>query len=144
MAIIATADLYTLLYPEVVDEITRQDSALAKTAISAAIDEVSIYLSKYDTVALLGDADNDPSFASPLLKKYCVAIACWNLVGLANPSINYEHIKANYEKTVAQLLTIQKGTVNPPNWPYKDTAGQTAPQGSSVSGTWYPKRNNSF
>ncbi len=144
MAIIATADLYTLLYPEVVEEITRQDNSLAETAISAAIDEVSIYLSKYDTVALLGSADAGPSFASPLLKRYCVAIACWNLVGLANPSVNYEHIKANYEKAIAQLLTIQNGTVNPAGWPYKDTAGQTAPQGSSVSGSWYPKRNNSF
>ncbi len=144
MPIIETESLYSLLYPEVVSEIARQDSALVQTAINAAIDEVRLYLSQYDITALLGNATTEPSVESALLKKYCTSVACWNLVGLANPGINYEHIKTNYEKTIVQLKMIQAGTANPTGWPYRDTTGQAAPKGSSVSGTSYPKRNNSF
>ena len=139
--LLTTTDLYTLLYPEVIAEIARQDDTLVPTAMNAAMDEVRLYLGRYDTTALLGTDHSEPTAPSPLLKKYCVAISCWNLVALCNPGIHYDHIKANYEQTIAQLNLIQRGDATPA-WPYRDTTGQTAPQGSSVYFTAEPKRNN--
>ena len=144
MALIVTTDLYTLLYAEVIEEITRQDATIIQAAIDAAIEEVSLYLSRYDLTALLGSGDTAPTVVSPLLKKICVSVACRYLAALANPNINYEHLKTNYEQTIALLKMIQEGSVNPHGWPYRDTTGQSAPQGSSVSATFYPKRKNGY
>ncbi len=144
MAIITTTDLYTVIYQTIIDEITRENGDLVTTAIDNAIDEVKLYVTRYDILQLFGDENTAPTVASPLLKKFCINLACWNIISLGNPNIDYEHIKMLYERTIEQLKMIQKQQTQPAGWPYKDTTGQTAPQGSSVHGTSFSKRNNNF
>jgi hypothetical protein len=132
--IIAPADLYTSMYPEVQTLITRGDSTIAVKAISSAISEVKMYLSKYDLVQLFGDPVNNTAatFTDELLNDYVKNIAVWYLLRLANPNVDMSVAVTYYEKAISSLRAIQKGMAQPDGWPYKDTTGETAPQGDSI------------
>lgn len=145
--LIAPADLHSVAYPEVIDEITRSDGgALAIEAIDTAIQEAKAYLSAYDLVQLFGSptANTPPTFTDAFLTRLVKNIAMWQLLQLANPNINYEDAKVRYEQAVKTLEKIQKGTMQPAGWPYIDTTNETFPQGDSVSASSNPKRFNSF
>ena len=145
--IIAPAGLSSHIYPEILAEITRDDNgALATTAISTAIQEVKAYLSKYDLVQLFGDpvANTAATFTDGYLTHLVKCVACWQLIILGNPNLHYEHFRTLYDDAISQLKSIQKGTMQPPSWPYMNTVGETFPQGDAVSAQSYPKRHNDF
>ena len=48
MAYIVKADLYTVIYQAILDEITRTDDTIITRAINAGIKEVKSYLSRWD------------------------------------------------------------------------------------------------
>lgn len=142
------ADIYSRIYKEIVDEITRaeadaEENELITRAITAAEQEARMYLSRYDLVKLFGTADDAPEVIDTFLKNMCVDIACWQLVKLGHPSLSYDHSKTCYDDAIATLKAIQKGNASP-EWPYRDTTGQTAPQGSAVAASYEPRRRSSF
>jgi hypothetical protein len=112
MPIITADDIYSRIYQEIVDEITRDESALTDRAISAGISETKGYLSRFDLVQLFGNDIADPPVAATIaddfLKNLCIDISVWRLVLLGNPNIKYEPAKATYEFAVATLKNIQK------------------------------------
>ena len=144
--IITSNDLTTHIYPEILTEITRNDGGtLATAAIDLAIEEVKLYLTRYDLVQLFGDpiANTAPTFSSPLLNNYVKIIAIWQLICLANPNINYEVFRARYEDTIATLKRIQLGTAVP-QFPYADKTGETAPPGDQIITFSNPPRQQHF
>ena len=143
--IIAPADLASVLYPEIQDVITRGDAAIAAEAIDIAIQEVKMYLSKYDLVQIFGDADLDYAavFNDAFLTRLVKNVATWHLIQLANVNISYESIKLLYEQAIASLKNIQSGKADP-KWPYLDTTGETAPQGNAIVWKSNEKREQHF
>lgn len=144
MAIITTEDIYSRIYEEIVTEITRDTETLVTRAINAAISEVKMYLSRYDLTALFGTTEDEPTVEDIFLKSLCVDVAVWQLVKLGHPSIDYEHTKSCYEMAIAALKNIQAGKAMPDGWPYKETSGQTSPNGNAVHGSYQSKRTNNF
>ena len=142
--LITTTDLYTVIYKVIIDQIIRNDETIITTAISNAIDEVKLYVTRYDILQLFGDETTAPTVNSPVLKQFCVRIACWNIICLANPNVNYDSIRSLYDRTIEQLKMIRDQKTQPAGWPYKDTTGQSAPKGSSVAASYIPKRSNNF
>lgn len=144
MPFLTIEDLYTRIYEENVDTITRENDSIAERALSSAIQEVKMYLSRYNILALFGDADTEPTVNDEYLKTLCIDIAVYRLIALCNVEIDYEKAKDTYSMTLQTLKNIQKGLAQPEGWPYKDTTGQTAPQGNSVHASYTRKRNNDF
>ena len=144
MALITLEDLYSRIYPENANEITRGDDTLMLRAINAAISEAKMYLSRFDLVALFGTASTDPTVVDTFLQNLCVDIAVFRLVLLSNPGIDYDVAESCYKMAIATLKNIQQGYGNPDGWPYRDTTGQTAPNGSAVSASYNKKRKNDF
>jgi hypothetical protein len=143
--IIQPTDLYTHIYREVINEITRADVSLVVTAINSGIAEVKIYLSRYDLAALFGDplADTSATFTDPYLINLVKDVVAWNLINLANPNINYDHVHTRYHQAITALKAIQSGHADP-QWPYLDTTGLETPSGMSVTTHSNEKRNNQY
>ena len=143
MAYITIQDLYTHIYPELVDEILRGDDAIGIQAIDAAVQETKLYLSKYDVVALLGNADQVPTMQDALLQHIVKTIACWNLVQLAHAGLSFDAQMRQYEHAIRTLTQIKEGTLMP-QWPRALTTSEELVDQSPID--WYstPKRNNHF
>ncbi|GAA4465175.1 hypothetical protein GCM10023093_16890 [Nemorincola caseinilytica] len=142
--LLSVRDLYYRIFEENITEITREDENIALAAIVAAESEARMYLSRYDTTALFGPEGGEPSFRDPLLMSICLDIAIWKLVQVGRPAINYQMARDAYDIAVRQLRDIQQLRADPAGWPYRDTTGQTAPQGSTVSAAYNAKRENDF
>ncbi|MDR3681529.1 MAG: DUF1320 family protein [Flavipsychrobacter sp.] len=144
MPIITTADLYTHLYTDVLNEIIRNDSTIADKVISAAILETKMYLSRYDLVQLFGTDTTTPAVQDEFLKSLVKDIACWHLVRLSNAGIDYTTARTIYEDAINTLTAIKQGDVQPQGWPYADTKDETTPQGDNVAWSGQLKRENYF
>ncbi len=105
------SDLGSAIYGYQVDQITDGNDDLVLQAIGAAIQEVGGYLSgtsSYDvaaTFATTGTARN------ALIVTHTVTVAKWYLVELCNADIIYEQAKERYDRAVAWLIKLSKGTV---------------------------------
>lgn len=143
MAYITIQDLYTHIYPELVDEILRGDDAIGIQAIDAAVQETKLYLSKYDVVALLGNAEHVATMQDALLQHIVKTIACWNLVQLAHAGLSFDAQMRQYEHAIRTLTQIKEGTLMP-QWPRALTTSEELVDQSPID--WYstPKRNNHF
>lgn len=143
MPFLTAADLRTRIHEEIVDEITRDDNTIVVEAIAAAIAEMKAHLGQYDVLQLFGDDVTEPTVNDAYLKNMAKDIVCWQLIKLGNPCTDYEHTKACYEWARKDLKAIQAGQ-NTPDWPYRETTGETAPQGNSVAASYTRKRQNDF
>jgi hypothetical protein len=145
MPIIDKASLATHVYAEIITEITREDDTIIDAAIANAVEEASMYLSRYDLDALLGadGGTREPTFISPLLAGLVKDITVWQIVKLANPNMRYDHIRKCYDDAVATLRDIQAGKADP-RWPYLDATGLETPPGISVSIHANEKRSNGY
>lgn len=145
MPIITTADLATNIYPEIISEITRNDSSIADRAIAAAIQEAKMYLSRYDLLQLFGSDDTDATVHDEYLNSLVRAIACWHLVLLSNTGIDHAAFRTSYEDALNALKSIMAGQAQPQGWPYLDTTETIpAPDGDAISWQSNPKRNNFY
>ncbi|HXS38324.1 MAG TPA: phage protein Gp36 family protein [Flavipsychrobacter sp.] len=155
MSYLQKSDLYTNMYPEVIDEITRANEsnppamygdAIVNDAINVAIQEAKSYLSRYDLVQLFGSADGSvaPTLVDYNLQRKVKDIVCWHLLALCNTNIDMTLFEMKYNRSIEYLKDIQKGLVNPDGWPYIDTTNETAPQGDAIDVQYFPKRNNNF
>lgn len=143
MAYLTIQDLYTHIYPELVDEILRGDDAIGMQAIDAAMQETKLYLSKYDILALLGNTEQEATIKDAMLQNIVKTIACWNLVQLAHAGLSFDAQMRHYEQAIKTLTQIKEGTLMP-QWPHALTPSEVLLEQSPIG--WYstPKRNNHF
>lgn len=117
-------DLITELYPEIVEEITRNNEDEVISQIKAAEAFCKSYLFKYDLKALFGDQTTAPTVEDENLKKTVKVIAAYWLVRKANPNVNLELFRKDWEIMIGSkevpgwLYDIKEGNINP-DWPYK-------------------------
>lgn len=126
--LVQPSELNTELYPEIIAAITRSNNDEVILQIKAAEDFAKSYLFKYDLKALFGDDTTDPVVAPSLvdenLKKTIKVIASYWLVRKANPNVNLDLFREDFEMMVGNkevpgwLYDIKEGNINP-SWPYK-------------------------
>lgn len=138
----------TSLYPEIIQKITRGSEVAAEMQILSAESLVRSYMSRYDTLAIFGTSDVAPTFTGgdvELIKKMVKIIASYYLVRLANPNVQLELYRADFEDAVTWLKELQRGDVNP-DLPYKTDNPETPENESATDVSWSSnvKRINSF
>lgn len=135
----------TSLYPEIIETITRGDRTAAEMQILAAEEFVKSYLFKYDTVAVFGTADTPPTAPSELVKKLVKIIASYYLVRMANPNVDLELFRKDYEDAVSILADIRDGKNNT-SLPYAVDDESTPDDEAQSYTAWSsnPKRTNHF
>ncbi len=144
MPFLTVPDLYNRIYAEIVNEITRENENIALRAIDYAITEAKMYLHKFDLLYLFGNSNTEPAIKDTFLQNICIDLAVWALIKLGNPNIQYDNAKFDYEQAIKKLRDIQAGKAQPEGWPYKDTTGEAAAPGNSVTASSNPKRTNHF
>lgn len=135
----------TSLYPEIIRTITRGDRDAAELQIIAAEEFVKSYLFKYDLKAIFGTGKEPPASPSELVKKIVKIIASYYLVRMANPNVNLELFRADYDDALQLLADIRDGKNNP-NLPYAPDDPDTPDDESNNDVSWNsnPKRTNFF
>ncbi|MBF2024362.1 hypothetical protein [Flavobacterium psychrophilum] len=117
-------ELITELYPEIVNEITRNNSDEVLLQLKSAEDFIKSYLFKYDLKALFGTPTQAPTFIDESLKKCVKIVASYWLVRKANPNVNLEVFADDFSlmigtnKEPGWLIDVKNGNINP-DWPYK-------------------------
>jgi phage gp36-like protein len=119
MAYLVESEFKTHIYSETITSITRGDATIMPIAINEAIIAAKGYLSRFNRTKLF-----DPTATGFIddvqLKAAVKDIAVWRLIRLANPNLSVEQCRTNYEDAINWLKDIQKGVVDPENWPYVD------------------------
>ena len=138
-------DLYSHIYPEIVDTISRENDNIITKALIAGVTETKAYLSKFDLLALFGDDTTPPTITDDFLKLICSQVAAWNLCKLSNPNINLELLRTNYLDAIKTLEKIQKGTMDP-EWPRKgdNTITTGFNEGQTINWKSNPKKTHHF
>ncbi|CAI9676986.1 hypothetical protein HZR02_17675 [Elizabethkingia anophelis] len=132
---ITPQELRTHAYDEEIKAIIREDETIALASIDMAIEFAESKLMKdYDTAEIFAKRSDA---RSPLLVKIIKDIAIWELIGLANPSIDYDDKKLRYEDAKGWLTAVYKGM--PTSLPRKETK-----EASSFKYTSNPKRENYY
>ncbi len=149
--LVQPSELNTELYPEVIAAITRSNPAETIAQIKAAEDFCKSYLFKYDLKALFGSTDNSgvvpveipPTVIDENLKKTIKVIASYWLVRKANPNVNVELFREDWELMIGNkevpgwLYDIKEGNINP-DWPYKaDNTETPEDEGAQNDGVFW-------
>ena len=143
MPLITPADLATHIYPEIINEITRNNDTIAEEAIAAAIQETKLYLSRYNLVLLFGTETEEPVINDTLLKSLVKDIAVWHLLKLSNTNIDQVTHRQVYEDAIKTLKNIMSGTAVPEGWPFAELSSTPA-DGDTISWTSNEKRKNYY
>lgn len=134
---ITPEELKTHAYDEEISAIIRDDETIALACIDMAVEFAESKLLKaYDTEAIFSKTGDE---RSPLLVKIIKDIAIWELIGLANPSVDYEDKKYRYDQAVSWLKDVYKGM--PANLPKKELTTTT---GASFTMFTATKRENRY
>jgi len=156
--LVQPSELNTELYPEVIAAITRTNDNEVISQIKAAEAFCKSYLFKYDLKALFGDDTVDPILAPTVvdenLKKTIKVIASYWLVRKANPNVNLELFRDDWELMIGNkevpgwLFDIKEGNISP-DWPYKadnptTTETDESTQNDSVFSASNTKRRQRF
>lgn len=139
----------TSLYPEIIETITRGNQEAAELQILAAESLCKSYLFKYDLKAAFGDCWGEPAcppVQCEMLKKIVKMIASYYLVRLANPNVDLEVYRLDYELAIDLLKDIRDGKNNLVELPYAKDDPETEDDESDGSVSWSsnPKRTNHF
>ena len=150
--LVQPSELTSELYQEIIDEITRENETEVINQIKAAEDFCKSYLFKFDLTALFGDDDTPPTVIDSNLKKTVKIIASYWIVRKANPNVNLQLFRDDWEMMIGTqqqpgwLTQVKEGYLVP-NWPYKPDDPST-PEDESDTGevAWYSnnKRRNYF
>ncbi len=143
MSLITPADLATHIYPEIINEITRNNDTIAEEAIAAATQETKLYLSRYDLVQLFGTETEEPLINDTLLKSLVKDIAVWHLLKLSNTNIDQATHRQVYEDAIKTLKNIMSGTAVPEGWPFAEHSTNES-DGDTISWTSNAKRKNYY
>ena len=137
------ADLYILLYQEIIEIITRGDDTLITRAINTGVSEAKSYLSRFNLVALFGTDVLAPTVVDENLKSKVIDLVCWQLIKLSNPNIDLKLFRTNYEDALTFFNEVKKSQESPDGWQYKtDDADTPFPEGNIISSSTNIKRNN--
>lgn len=109
-------ELKTHANDEELAAIIRNDETISLAAIDSAIEYARSKLMKHYNVDNIFNTEGEARNA--LLLKIVKDIAIWELIGLGNPSIDYEDKKFRYEQAVDWLTAVYKGM--PANLPKVD------------------------
>lgn len=144
--ILTTTNVQQRMYPEIIAEISRADTATVQAAIDAALDEAKGYLSRYDTAQILGTVSTNATVNDRNLLSKLKDLFAWHFIALANPNIDYDATQQRYIMAIEKYFErVQSGKIVPEGWPYKDTSTLPAmPEGLEVTYKSNPKRNNHF
>lgn len=138
MAFIEIEDLYTIIYQEQIEAISREDPAIPNFAIGAAIEEAKGYLEpRYNSTEIFSKTGTNRSKVVLLMVK---DMAVYHMICLSNPGVDFEKMKARYERAERYFRQLQKGEINPPDLPRneEDSGGGTILMNSN------DKRNNHY
>ncbi|MBW7838591.1 MAG: DUF1320 family protein [Chitinophagaceae bacterium] len=114
-------DLENSIYNYQIDQITEGDTDITLQAIAAAEQEVRSYLVannmrewadgrlRYDVEAIFSATGND---RNALILSHTATIAKYYIIELCNADIIYEIAKERYDRAVAWLKDLAKGTIN--------------------------------
>lgn len=133
----------TSLYPEIINAICRNDASACELQILAAESLCKSYLFKYDLAAAFGTDDTEPTADSPLLKKIVKMIASYFLVRMANPNIDIELFRQDYQTALELLADIRDGKNNI-ELPYAADGETGEDVSAGVSWSSNIKRTNHF
>lgn len=127
----------THAYDEELAAIIRADETIGYAAIDIAMEMVKSKLMRYyDTDAIFDKQGKD---RHPLVLKIVKDIAIWQLIGLSNPSIDYEDKKYRYEQAVSWLDAVYQGM--PANLPARK---EVKPRNTSFTYHSNPRRKTHF
>lgn len=132
----------TELYPEIINKIARGDENSTTLHILAAESLVKSYMRKYDIDAIFGTETEAPTHNDEHIKKLVKAIASWYIVKKANPNINLDLFRIEYEDAKEWLNDLKKGLIDP-NLPYRPEVENTD-TGTGVFMDSNIKRTNHF
>ena len=142
MSYIEVSELYTKVKEVELKAIIEDNEAIAETAIETAIEFAEGKLGKYyDTDAIFAKIGTD---RSKLLVDFIKDIAIWKIIGLANPSIDYEDCKFRYQEAVGWFEAVYDGMkLSKKNFPPIPEDAEEQPA-RNFSITSNPKRENRF
>lgn len=155
MAFILTKEeLYTHIYQENIDTITRDQDSIVEKAIQAGIAEAQAYLARFNIALLLPTVSpaDWPTWSAPagffndlnLLNKV-KDLAAWHLIKLANPNIHLDLFRQSYEDAIEWFKQVQKGQASPYGWPARvDDPDTPYIEGGPIQWASNPKRSNYY
>ena len=144
MNYIEIEELYThVKEAELKNIISDNEDGIAGTAIETAIEFAEGKLGKYyDTDDIFSRSGSN---RSKLLVLFIKDIAIWNIIGIENPSIDYDDKKFRYENAIGWFEAVYNGMKlskkNFPRIPETNTEDKAA---SSFTFTSNPKRQNYY
>lgn len=127
MAFLTPDELYTHLYEESIETISRQDEAIPLAAIDTAIAEAYGYLGAYDREKIFSAEGAE---RNALLLTLVKDIAVWHFICRCNAGVEVSMRQSRYECAIAWLQGVQRSEIRP-NLPVaEDTDGDGKPDGS--------------
>lgn len=119
-------ELKTHIYAHVIDEITAGDRSIVLQAIEAAVEEARSYLAtRYDTDKIFSAAGDE---RNALVLENVKIIAIWRVITICNVEVIYDMWRERYDRVVAYLRDVARGTISPSLPPITDTDGNTVLQ----------------
>ena len=97
-------DMYTHIYKENIDTISRGDDAAMLSAIDAAIAEASGYLTRYDTAKIFSAQGSE---RNAILLLFVKDIAAWHFVNLCNAGVDLDLREKRYDRAIEWLKNNQ-------------------------------------
>lgn len=98
------------MYEENIDVITRGDETITQAAIDSALAEAKGYLAAFDKTAIFTATGSN---RNPLLLAFIKDIAVWRLIIMCNAGTDLQLRQDCYNRAVAWLREVQKGSVQP-------------------------------
>ena len=138
MAFLTINDFKSRVYQEKIDAISEGDTALLPEAITAAIAEAKLYLSRFDLDDLFGKTGVD---RDPILLVWCKDISLWQFIGLSNPGIDYEDCQIRRNNAIKSLKEIQTSSAVPIGWKLLALDANGNDPSTSMHVSSNPKRN---
>lgn len=112
---IKIGDYDASIHREILDSITREDTAIVDICEDRAIQEMKSYLSdRYDLVALFpsAPADGAADTRNSLVLMMAIDISVYHLFSIHNPQKMSQIRKDRYDRAIEWLKQIMKGQVN--------------------------------
>ncbi len=139
MAFITQQDLTQAIREYEIGQITDGDPTLVDIAISTAISEMRPYLFRYDTERLFAA---EGTSREPLLVRFAVDIAVFELCSIARPDQDLENRRALYNRAIGWLKEVRDENM-PTGFPLRPS-GPEAPLENEIAAGGTPARSNYY
>jgi phage gp36-like protein len=144
MAYLLPEELYTHVYYENMNDITRDNYDIVRTAIESAIDEAKSYLGRFDLLKIFGNMETEPVHIDANLKSKVKDLTLWQLVTLGQTNIKIELARTKYEDAVRWFEKVSEHKINPGLPMPGDNADTGTNESGSIDWNSLPKRNNHY